>query len=77
MSTGTILSPSPARPRATQPLAAPFLNGDILYEVVDNEIRELPPMSARETQLASNLAGIVGNHAWNPRWAGFRGRCSS
>ena len=56
MATGTILSPSPAAaPVASQPLTAPFLNGDILYEVVDNEIRELPPMSARETQFASNL----------------------
>ena len=49
----------PQPPQRVQPLTAPLLNGDILYEVVDNEIRELPPMSARETQFASNLAGIV------------------
>jgi Uma2 family endonuclease len=42
-----------------------LLNGDVLYEVVDGEVRELPPMSARETQFASDLTGIVGLHARN------------
>ena len=66
MATGTILSTGPAAaPVGSEALTAPMLNGDIFYEVVDNEIRELPRMSARETQFASNLVRIVSNHAWN------------
>ncbi len=66
MSTGTLLSPGPAAAaEASLALPEPLLNGDIFYEVVDGEIRELPPMSARETQFASTLVRIAGNHAWN------------
>jgi Uma2 family endonuclease len=36
---------------------------DILYEVVNNEVRELPPMGASETHLASILFLILGNFA--------------
>jgi Uma2 family endonuclease len=64
MATGTLLSPGLAAvPGASPTLAEPLLNGEILYEVVDGEIRELPPMSARETQFASDLTGIIGPHA--------------
>jgi Uma2 family endonuclease len=65
MSTGTTMTPGPvSRSTANQTLTDPLFNGDILYEVVDDEIRELPPMSARETQFATDLARLVGNHAW-------------
>src|SRR5262245_17672232 len=37
------------------PLTPP--NGDILYEVVNGEVRELPPMGAFETSLANILLG--------------------
>lgn len=58
-------SQGPAAVPATTPsLAEPLLNGDILYEVVDGEIRELPPMSASGAQLAYDLARLVGNHVW-------------
>jgi Uma2 family endonuclease len=68
MSTGTTLTPGPVSgPTANPPLTDPLLNGDILYEVVDDEIRELPPMSARETQFATDLARLVGNHAWTAK----------
>jgi Uma2 family endonuclease len=57
---------------STSPIAAPHtgagtfesVDGDILYEVVDNQILELPPMSARETYLASTLIRILGTFAW-------------
>jgi Uma2 family endonuclease len=66
MATGRRLSPGPAATLEASPsLTEPLLNGDILYEVVDGEIRQLPPMNARETQFASDLDGIVGNYAWN------------
>jgi Uma2 family endonuclease len=66
MATGTLLSPGlAAAPVANPSWTEPLLNGDVLYEVVDNEIRELPPMSARETQFATDLALIVNNHARN------------
>jgi Uma2 family endonuclease len=38
---------------------------DIFFEVVDNEVRELPPMGAREVQLASSLIRILGSFAWD------------
>jgi Uma2 family endonuclease len=66
MATGTILTPSSAATVVgNQPLTEPLLNGDILYEVVDNEIRKLPPKSARETRLRSNLDQILGSFAWD------------
>jgi Uma2 family endonuclease len=66
MATGTLLSPGPAAaPEASPSLTEPLLNGDVLYEVVDGEIRELPPMSARETQFATDLAGSMVTHARN------------
>jgi Uma2 family endonuclease len=57
----------------SSPIAAPPtgvgtlepVNDDVLYEVVDNQIRELPPMSARETDLASTLIRILSSFAWN------------
>jgi Uma2 family endonuclease len=64
MSARTIELPSPAAALiANRHPSEPLLDGEILYEVVDNEIRELPPMSAFETQFASNL---VRHPAWNP-----------
>jgi Uma2 family endonuclease len=66
MATGMILTPDPvAALTANLPLTAPLLNGDLLYEVVGNEIRELPPMSARETRFANNVSLILGPFAWN------------
>jgi Uma2 family endonuclease len=66
MATGTVASPNPAGATSwTRSLTEPLLNGDILYEVVDDEIRELPPMSARETRYASILLRILGPFAWN------------
>ncbi|MFI5457930.1 MAG: Uma2 family endonuclease [Isosphaerales bacterium] len=38
---------------------------DILYEIVDNEVRELLPMGARETLLASVVFRILSNFAWD------------
>jgi len=38
---------------------------DILYEIVDNEVRELPPMGAHETNLASVLFRILSPFAWD------------
>ena len=47
-------------------ISAPEPPGDdILYEVVDNLIRELPPMGAREVDLASTLIRILSNFAWS------------
>jgi Uma2 family endonuclease len=64
MSTGTILTPGPVVvPGANGSPAEPFVDGDILYEVVDNEIRELPPMGASEVGLASYLHEILGPFA--------------
>jgi Uma2 family endonuclease len=66
MATGTILTPNPAATViGNQPLTEPLLKGDILYEVVDNEIRELPPMSARETRFGSTLVQTMGPFALN------------
>jgi len=56
---------------ASSPMAAPTasvgtlepVDDDIVYEIVDNQIRELPPMSARETDLASTLIGILSSFA--------------
>lgn len=66
MATGILLTPGLAAALvANQPWTEPLLNGDVLYEVVDNEVRELPPMSARATQFATDLSRFVSNHAWN------------
>jgi Uma2 family endonuclease len=61
MATGTIVLPSPAAALITnQSPTEPLLNGDVLYEVVDNEIREVAPMNARETRFANNLSLALG-----------------
>ena len=39
--------------------------GDILYEVVDNQIQELPPMGAHEVHLASILFRVLSSFAWD------------
>ena len=66
MARGTIVPPSAAAALiANRTPDEPLLSGDVLYEVVDNEIRELPPMGARNTQFASNLLPIVGTHVRN------------
>jgi Uma2 family endonuclease len=60
----TVMSSSPmTAPPADDGTLEPA-NGDIHYEVVDNQILELPPMSARETYLASTLLRILGTFAW-------------
>jgi Uma2 family endonuclease len=65
MATG--LMTSPIVPASELPCAIPdaFINGDILYEVVDNQVRELPPMSAREALFASTLIRYMSQFAWN------------
>jgi Uma2 family endonuclease len=64
MAIATIIAPVPAlAPRLNSPPPEPPI-GDLRYEVVDNQIRELPPMSARETRFASSLSHILGNFAW-------------
>jgi Uma2 family endonuclease len=66
MSTGTLPSLTPAASAGSGSVTTePFLGDGVLYEVVDNEIRELPPMSARETQFGWNLSHILGNFALN------------
>src|SRR5262245_57766583 len=37
---------------------------DVLYEVVDNVVKALPPMGARETHVASGLMRILSNLTW-------------
>ena len=51
----TVMSSNPMTPPPADVGTLEPVNDDILYEVVDNQIRELPPMSARETDLASTL----------------------
>ena len=64
MATEILMPLAPAAPPVpSHSLTEPMLNGDILYEVVDGEIRELPPMSARETRFANNLLLLLGAFA--------------
>jgi Uma2 family endonuclease len=41
------------------------LRNDLLYEVVDNQIRELQPMGVEEGLIASKLMRILSNFTWN------------
>ncbi len=53
-------------PATNEELAdAELFQRDALYEVVNNQIRELPPMSAREIHLASTLMRILSSFAWS------------
>ncbi|MGO9597484.1 MAG: Uma2 family endonuclease [Isosphaeraceae bacterium] len=63
----TVSIATPFRGAAEAEPNAPLLEpaGDILYEVVDDTIRELPAMGAREGYLASTLSRILGNFTWN------------
>jgi Uma2 family endonuclease len=65
MATGVIASPALPVSEPSDRLSEPFVNGDIFYEVVDNQVQELPPMSARETLFASSLFRFLGPFAWN------------
>jgi len=65
MPTGTMTSLILPASESTGMFSEPFVNGDILYEVVDNQVRELPPMSARETLFASTLYRFLSPFAWN------------
>ena len=38
---------------------------DILYEVVENQVRELPPMGVREVHLASVMFRVLSSFAWD------------
>jgi len=64
-----VMATTTAPPQASSALnAASFVEApgdDILYEIVDNEVRELPPMGVRETLLASMLIRILSNFAWD------------
>ncbi len=37
---------------------------DLLYEVIEGRVVELPPMSSRESHLASILVGFLTQHIW-------------
>ncbi|MGB2609025.1 MAG: hypothetical protein WBC80_08615, partial [Isosphaeraceae bacterium] len=56
----------PSQASVTQPTTS-WLEpaDDILYEIVDQQIRELPRMGAREVHLASTLSRILSSFAWN------------
>jgi Uma2 family endonuclease len=40
------------------------MKNDLLYEVVDNQVRELPPMGIEEALIASTLFRILGPFTW-------------
>src|SRR5271157_4457987 len=63
----TVSIATPFREAAATEPRAPLLEpaGDILYEVVDDTIRELPAMGAREGYLASTLSRILSSFTWN------------
>jgi Uma2 family endonuclease len=67
MATVTTTTTTPfAAPPTLPSISLPEPPGDdVLYEVVDNQIRELPPMGAREVDLASTLIRILSNFAWS------------
>ena len=62
----TVSIATPFKAAATEP-RTPLMEpaGDILYEVVDGTIRELPAMGAREVHLASSLSRILSGFTWN------------
>jgi Uma2 family endonuclease len=64
MATEMIASPTVPASEPSGVLAERFLHGDIFYEVVDNQVRELPPMSARETHFANRLVRFLGPFIW-------------
>jgi Uma2 family endonuclease len=47
--------------------AIALLDDDVLYEVVDNEIREIPYLGAFETNLASTLLRILGHFVFTAK----------
>jgi Uma2 family endonuclease len=61
----SVMSSSPMTAPTTRVGTLEPVDEDILYEVVDNQIQEVPPMSARETDLASTLIRILSAFAWN------------
>jgi Uma2 family endonuclease len=46
-------------------LLTQFVPDEVLYEVVDNQIRVLPPMGVRENLLTATFMRILGTFAWN------------
>ena len=65
MATVASTSPSELSPRQSGfPVPVPP-GDDIHYEVVDNQIRELPPMGAQEVRLASTLLRFLISFAWD------------
>ncbi len=46
-------------------LLAQFVPDEVLYEVVNNRIMELPPMGIRENLLTATLMRILSPFAWN------------
>jgi Uma2 family endonuclease len=65
MATGLIASSTMPASVSIGILSEPFVDRDIFYEVVDNQVRELPPMSARETLFASTLYRFLTSFAWD------------
>jgi len=46
-------------------LFVPFVPDEVLYEVVNNQFTELPPMGIRENLLAATLMRILSPYAWD------------
>ena len=64
MATVTESSPTLWSAPATDHAIIEALGNDLLYEVVNNQVRELPPMGIEEGWLASTLMRILGPFAW-------------
>jgi hypothetical protein len=49
---------------ATDEAILEAMQNDLLYEVVDGQVRELPPMGVEPVLLAATLMRILSNFAW-------------
>jgi Uma2 family endonuclease len=68
MATAMLPSAPLSVPRsAAEPPPAPLPPDDVLYEVVDGQIVELPPMGVYETDIANLLTEAINAHARKPR----------
>jgi Uma2 family endonuclease len=54
-------------PLASDEEAIRAADADVLYEVVNGQRREVPPMGAFEAHIATRLSRFLGNHAWAQR----------
>jgi Uma2 family endonuclease len=60
----TDTTPSPTSASLTDDRPFELNDKDVLYEVVDGRIIEVPPMGAREADLAATLMRILSSFAW-------------